>query len=85
MLARNATLIKEKIPKSALKHFLHEIAPISGLPNEIICILVAQETAKLPKVKVGGLKSILPLSPICSTQVQSTSFESTNKEKMDLA
>ena len=31
------------------------IAPISGLSNEILYILVAQQTVKLPYVKVGGL------------------------------
>ena len=42
-------------PKSALKLFLklNNIAPVSGLSNVIIRILVAQETAKLQKVKVG--------------------------------
>ena len=50
---------------------LNPIAPISGISNEILCILVAQETAKLPNVKVGVLKKILPLSPIrtCAAQV----------------
>ena len=33
------------------------IAPISGLSNEILCILVAQRTSKLWEVKVAGLKS----------------------------
>ena len=44
--------------KNAVKFFfkLNLIAPISGLSNEILCILVAQETAKLPNVKFGGLK-----------------------------
>ena len=31
--------------------------PFSGILNEILCILVAKETAKLPEVKVGGLKN----------------------------
>ena len=35
---------------------LNPIAPIPGLSNEILCIIVAQETAKLPNVIVGGLK-----------------------------
>ena len=54
--------MKKKIPKSALKLFfkLNPIAPISGLSNEILCILVAQETTKLPNVKVGDLKKNLP-------------------------
>ena len=36
---------------------LNPFAPISGLSNEILCILEAQETGKLPNVKVGGLKN----------------------------
>ena len=38
---------------------LNSIALISGLLNEILCIFVAQETAKLPNVKVGGLKKFV--------------------------
>ena len=45
---------------------LNSFAPVSGLSNEIPCILVAQVTAKLLKVKVGGLKKILPLGPASS-------------------
>ena len=43
-------MIGEKYPKSALKVFfkLNLIAPVSGVSNEILCILAAQETAKLP-------------------------------------
>ena len=37
---------------------LNSFAPVSGLSNEILYTLVAQETAKLPNVKVGGLKKI---------------------------
>ena len=48
----------KKYLKSAFKPFfnLDPIPLISGLLNEILCILVAQETAKLPYVKVGDLK-----------------------------
>ena len=65
------SLSGEKIPKCAFKLFLklNPFAPVSGLSNEILCTLVAQETAKLPNVKVGGLKKILPLGPICTTRV----------------
>ena len=34
---------------------LNPISPLSELSNETLCILVAQETVKLPNVKVGGL------------------------------
>ena len=34
-----------------------------GLSNEVLCILVAQGAAKLPKVKVGDLKKNLGLEP----------------------
>ena len=34
------------------------IASISGLSNEILCILVAQGAAKLWRVKVGGQKNM---------------------------
>ena len=30
--------------------------PLSGLSNEVLCILAAQGAAKLPNVKAGGLK-----------------------------
>ena len=61
-------MIVEKYPESAFKLFfnLHMIAPVSGLSDEIVCILVAQETAKLSNVKVGGLKknsAALPALP----------------------
>ena len=63
--------MEKKYPKSALKFFfkLHITVPVSGLSNEILCILVAQENAKLPKVKVVGLKKILPLGLICTTRL----------------
>ena len=35
---------------------LNLIDTCSGLTNEILCILVAQEATKLPEVKIGGLK-----------------------------
>ena len=35
------------------------IVPVSGLSNEILYILVAEETVKLTNVKVRGLKKIL--------------------------
>ena len=49
--------MKKKYPKCAFKLFfkLYTFAPASGLSNEILCTLVAQETAKLPNVKVGGI------------------------------
>ena len=63
--------MEKKYLKSAVKLFfkLNPIAPISGLSNEILCILVAQETVKLTILKVGGLKKNLPHRPICTTRV----------------
>ena len=47
---------KKLLKVLSISFFLvNSIAPISGLSNEILFILVAQETAKLPNVKVGGL------------------------------
>ena len=43
---------------------------ISWISNVVLCILVAQEMAKLPNVKFGGLKKILPLGPICISRVR---------------
>ena len=34
-----------------------------GLSNQVLCILVAQRTAKLPEVKVKDIKKICTLSP----------------------
>ena len=50
--------MEKKYSKSAFKLFftLNPFAPVLGLSNEILCNVVAQETAKLPHVKVGGLK-----------------------------
>ena len=50
--------MEEKHSISAFKLFfkVKTFAPVLGLSNEILCILVAQETAKLPNAKVGGLK-----------------------------
>ena len=50
--------MEKKYVKCAIKPFfqLNPIAPISELLNEILFILVAQETAQLQDVKVGGLK-----------------------------
>ena len=31
-------------------------SPLSGLSNEMLCILAAHRTSKLREVKVGGLK-----------------------------
>ena len=83
MSVRNGTLTIEmrvlRVKRKYLKilsnsyFMLNPITPISGLSNEILFILVAQETAKLPKIKFGGLKKILPLSPICTTQVLKSS------------
>ena len=58
--------------KSAVKLFLklNLIASISGLSNQILCIFIAQETAKLPNDKVGGLKKILPVGPIRTMHVR---------------
>ena len=61
----------EKIyPKSGFKLFfkLNTLVPVLGLSNKIPYILVAQETAKLPNVKVGGKKIILSRGLICTTQ-----------------
>ena len=59
------------VEKNTVKLFfrLNLIAPIPRLSNEILCIVVAQGTAKLPTVKVGGLIKILLLSPIHTTRV----------------
>ena len=45
-------MIGEKETIKVLSNFfkLNIIAPVSGLSNEILCILVAQKTAKVPKV-----------------------------------
>ena len=37
--------------------------PLMGLSNEVLFILVAQEAAKLPEVKVGDTKKNLGLKP----------------------
>ena len=49
------TLIGHKYLRRAVKLFfeMNPIGPILGLSNEILCILVAQGAAKLPKVKFG--------------------------------
>jgi len=54
--------LEKNYPKSAFKLFLklNFIAPVSGLSNEILCILLAQETPKKLEVRVGGFKKILP-------------------------
>ena len=64
--------MEKKYLKSGVKLFfkVNPIPPESGLSNEILCILLAQETAKLPNVKVGGLKKILPTGQIRNTRVQ---------------
>ena len=64
--------MEKKYLKSAVKLFfkVNLIAPKSGLSNEILFILLVQETAKLPIVKVGGLKKILPTDQIYNTCVQ---------------
>ena len=51
--------MEKKYLKSAYKLFFKLIpfAPVSGISNEILCTLVAQETVKLSHVKVGGLKT----------------------------
>ena len=53
--------MEKKYPKSVFKLFfkLNSITKISGLSDEILCILEGQETAKLLKVKVGGKKTRL--------------------------
>ena len=50
--------MKKKYPKRAFKLFfkLNPNVPVLGLSNDILCTLVAPETAKLPNVKVKGLK-----------------------------
>ena len=50
--------MKKKSHRSAFKHFfkLNPLAPVSGLSYEILCTPIAKETAKLPNVKVEGLK-----------------------------
>ena len=51
-------MIGEKIPLKCFKLIAKQnpFAPVSGLSNEVVCTLVAQETAELPSIKVGGLK-----------------------------
>ena len=50
------SLSRETMALTGVKlSFYAAIALISGLSNEIPCIFVAQETAKVPKVNVGGL------------------------------
>ena len=51
--------MKKKYLKIAVKLFFNSnpIA-ISGLSNEMICILAAYETAKLPNVMVGRLQPL---------------------------
>ena len=63
--------MEKTYPKSAFKLLikLNPFAPVSGLSNDILFTLVAQKTAKLRSVKVGGLKK-MPLSSICTTRVQ---------------
>ena len=55
-------LAKITDPKSGVKLFnrLNPIGTWSKFLNEVLMILVVQGAAKLPKVKVGGLKKILP-------------------------
>ena len=50
--------MEKTYPKSAFKLLikLNPFAPVSGLSNDILFTLVAQKTAKLRSVKVGGLK-----------------------------
>ena len=52
--------------KSGVKLFieLNPIGTCSKFSNEVLMILVVQGAAKLPKVKVGGLKKILLLGLI---------------------
>jgi len=51
--------LETKYPKSVFKPFfkLNPFSPISGLSNEAPSTPTAQETAKPPNVKVGGLKN----------------------------
>ena len=61
--------MEKKYPKSAFKLFfkLNPIALVTGISNELLYTIVAQETVKLPNIKVGGLKKILTLGLICIT------------------
>ena len=68
----------KKYLKSAVKLIfrLNPIAQISGLSIEIMCILLAQETSKLPDVKVGGLKKVLPhVWPRFESQIFFSNFD----------
>ena len=51
-------MIGEKIPLKCFKLIVKQnpFAPVLGLSNELVCTLVAQESAELPSIKVGGLK-----------------------------
>ena len=53
--------VEKKHLKSDVKtlFYLNLITSISGLSSEILCIFLAQETSKLPNVKVGRLKRIM--------------------------
>ena len=71
--------MKKKYPKSAFKLYfkLNSFAPVSGLSNEILCTLVAQETAKLSNVIIGGPKKYAAQpNPhhVCSAWVQDLDF-----------
>ena len=58
-------MIGEKIPLKCFKLIVKQnpFAPVSGLSNEVVSILVAQETAELPSIKVGGLKKNPAIRP----------------------
>ena len=63
-------LAKITDPKSGVKLKLNPIGTCSKFSNKVLMILVVQGAAKLPKVKVGGLKKILLLGLIPTTPMQ---------------
>ena len=68
MPVRNGILTKYTILKGVI---LNEVK----YPKNVLCTLVTHENAKLPNVKVVGLKKILSLGLICTTRVR-PGFES---------
>ena len=60
-----------KCLKSAVTLFLAiTIGPFSRLSNEVICILVAQGTTKLPEVKVKGIKKSRTQTRVARTRYE---------------
>ena len=58
-------MIGEKIPSKCFKLIFKQnpFSPVSGLSNEVVCTLVAQEIAELPNVKVRRQKKNPAIRP----------------------